>query len=94
MAEVGWSENALADIQAISDHLSADNPRAAGELVDRLFKATDLLQQFPFSGRRLRGGLRELTTVHPYLIRFEPGSDLVRVVEVRHGARRPNRRRT
>jgi len=79
----------LADVQTISDYISTDSPRAAQALVDRLFQATNILELFPFSGRRLRGGLRQLTTVHPYLIRFAPGSDLVRV-EVRHGARRPN----
>jgi toxin ParE1/3/4 len=53
MAEVIWSEPALADLDAIADYIALDNPRAAAELVRRVFAHTDQLAQQPRSGPKL-----------------------------------------
>ena len=54
MAQVIWAEPALNDLDAIADYIALDNPRAASELVQRVFRHIH-----PDSGskpRELRGG--------------------------------------
>jgi len=58
MAEVIWAEPALGDLDAIADYIALDNPEAARELVQRVFKHVDQLIQHPESGSKpqeLRG---------------------------------------
>ena len=54
MAEVIWSEPALADLDAIADYIALDNPEAASNLVQHIFKHSDQLQDHPDSGPRLK----------------------------------------
>ncbi len=54
MAEVIWSEPALADLDAIADYIALDNPEAASKLVQHIFKHLDQLQDHPDSGPRLQ----------------------------------------
>ncbi|MEO8160874.1 MAG: type II toxin-antitoxin system RelE/ParE family toxin [Arenimonas sp.] len=53
MAEVVWSEPAVADLEAIADYIALENPRAASDLVARIFKRTEQLESHPDSGPRL-----------------------------------------
>jgi toxin ParE1/3/4 len=53
MVEIIWSEPALADLDAIADYIALDNPRAASELVRRVFPHTDQLAEHPRSGPKL-----------------------------------------
>lgn len=50
MAEIVWSETALADLDAIADYIALDKPSAAKELVQRIFAHVDQLQDHPESG--------------------------------------------
>ncbi len=50
MAEIVWSETALADLDAIADYIALDKPSAAKELVQRIFAHVDQLQEHPESG--------------------------------------------
>ncbi len=55
-----------------------------------LLAAGDSLASFPDRGRPVAGtGLREWTLVYPYIIRYRVAADHVRILRVRHGARRP-----
>lgn len=51
MARVTWSPQALADLQAIGDHLAGDSPAYAQAFVDGAFDAVKRLELFPRSGR-------------------------------------------
>ena len=51
MAEVIWTEPALADLDAIADYIAVENYIAAGELVKRIFTRTEQLEAHPKSGR-------------------------------------------
>lgn len=58
MAKVVWSEPALSDLDAIADYIALDNPRAARELVQRVFAHVVQLAAHPMSGSKppeLRG---------------------------------------
>lgn len=53
MAEVVWSEPALADLEAIADYIALENPAAAAELVQRVFAHVEQLAEHPESGVRV-----------------------------------------
>src|ERR1700686_4914311 len=67
MAQGIWAEPALNDLDAVADYIALDNPTAASELVQRIFRHVDQLIIHPDSGskpRELRGG-RYLHIVEP-----------------------------
>jgi toxin ParE1/3/4 len=86
-----WSPAALRDTAEIHAYLVQFNPPAAEERLARaLLAAGDSLVSFPNRGRPVPGtALRELTVVYPYVIRYRVAADHVRILRVRHGARRP-----
>ena len=52
MAEIVWSEPALADLDAIADYIALENPVAASELIKRIFGHIEQLVDHPESGSR------------------------------------------
>lgn len=59
-------------------------------MATHLRNAGDSLATAETRGRSISRGRRELTIVAPYLIRYRVTGDRVTVLEVRHGARRPD----
>jgi plasmid stabilization system protein ParE len=58
MAKVIWTEPALNDLDAIADYIALDNPAAARDLVQRVFRHVEQLIAHPDSGSKpeeLRG---------------------------------------
>jgi len=53
MAEVVWSEPALADLEAIADYIALENPAATAELVQRVLAHVEQLAEHPESGVRV-----------------------------------------
>lgn len=53
MAEVAWTEPALADLDAIADYIAVDDPRAASALVRKIFRHVGQLADHPRSGSKL-----------------------------------------
>lgn len=53
MAEVVWSDPALADLEAIADYIALENPAAASALVQRIVDHVEQLAEHPESGRRV-----------------------------------------
>jgi plasmid stabilization system protein ParE len=54
MAEIIWTEPALADLEAIADYVALDKPEAASALVQRVFAHVEQLESHPESGSRPR----------------------------------------
>jgi len=52
MAEIVWTEPALADLDAIADYIAVENFAAASALVDRVFEHVGQLEEFPESGSK------------------------------------------
>lgn len=50
MAEIVWTEPALADLEAIADYIAIENPAAASAFVRRVFDHIDKLAQHPDLG--------------------------------------------
>jgi toxin ParE1/3/4 len=88
-----FSPKALRNIDEIHTYVARENPAAARKILDRIHTIAAYLGDFPLSGRPT--GLREIRVcpVHPYpyLIFFRPvpGKKEVRILRVRHAARRP-----
>jgi toxin ParE1/3/4 len=58
-------------------------------MVREILAAGDSLVNFPYRGRSVPGtALRETTLAYPYIIRYRIAGDHVRILRVRHGARR------
>ena len=88
--EVRWLDDALADVTEIYRYIAADNPRAAGRVVERIQAAVRLLADLPHRGRPGRWpGTRELIIPGtPYIVPYRVKGDLVEILRVFHGARR------
>lgn len=52
MAEIVWSEPALADLDAVADYIALEDPAAAAALVKRIFSHVEQLTERPDSGSR------------------------------------------
>lgn len=50
MAEIVWTEPALADLEAIADYIAIENPTAASKFVQRVFDHVYQLGQHPLLG--------------------------------------------
>lgn len=89
MRRLIWSADAIDDLRAIRSYIAETNPGAASRVAAALVNAANGLVAFPNRGRPVRSGVRELTTVPPYVIRYAVLPREVRLVFIRHTARRP-----
>ncbi|MGJ3628381.1 type II toxin-antitoxin system RelE/ParE family toxin [Sphingomonas sp. MMS24-JH45] len=71
MAKVVWQRPALNDLNRITAYIRAFDPGAADRMADRLIECGDSLAIFPSRGRPAGSGQREMTTVPPYVLRYE-----------------------
>lgn len=53
MAEIVWSDPALADLEAIADYIALEDPVAASQFVQRVLAHADQLALHPDSGSRV-----------------------------------------
>ncbi|VXC91574.1 Toxin RelE4 [Sphingomonas sp. T1] len=82
-----WTDDAVANLEAIISYVSAFDPAAARTLAARLIAVADSLAVFPERGRDAGAGRREMTIVWPYILRYRIKGDAVIILRVRHGAR-------
>ena len=90
MADVTWTEQALADVDAVGSYIARDSPRYAALVVARILRAAERLAQFPRSGRIVpeygREDVREII-VQGYRVIYRAVPDEVEIVTVHHGSR-------
>lgn len=87
MRDIVWTDEAVAHLEAIVAYTTAFNPTAADRLGRRLIEAANSLAEFPDRGREATGGMREMTIVWPYVLRYQVEAERVVILRVRHGAR-------
>lgn len=87
---IRFTPGARRQIAEIHAYIAADNPRAAAEVVARIQTVAELLGEHPHMGRSLPGSRLQRFPVppYPYLIYYEVTQHEVRIVRVRHSARR------
>ncbi len=89
MPRVFLSHGAFDDLLRLEEFLSESNDPLAGELLDFILDALQVLTHQPGIGRPVEGGLRELIISRRrsgYLARYEldEADDLVLVARIRH----------
>jgi plasmid stabilization system protein ParE len=95
VAEVIWTEPALADLDAIADYIALDNRDAARRLVQRVFDHVDQLRAHPDSGsrpRELRGRRYRQIVEPPCRVFHRVQGNRVYVVHVMRSEQRLRRR--
>lgn len=87
MPELEWTAPAVADLMAIVDYISDDNPDAALALMDEI---NEKVGQLPLHPRRCRQGrvegTRELVVRPNYIVVYAENQSLVKVLRVLHAA--------
>lgn len=82
---LAWRHEAMADRDAIFDHIAQDNPGAALELDELIEAKADGLLEHPRRGRPGRvSGTRELVVHRNYLLVYKLDGDSIEVVNVVH----------
>ena len=86
---VVWAEEARENLVGIRAYVEQFNASAAMHLAGRLADSATSLGNMPDRGRLLRPGVRELVVVRPYRILYAVLRTEVRILSIRHTARRP-----
>ena len=90
---VTYSRRALRQLEEIHAYIDERNPQAAREIIARVGALCEQLGAFPGIGTQTdQAGVRVLPVVrYPYNIFYMliPGQDEVRILRIRHSARRP-----
>ena len=87
MLDLEWKAAAIADLMAIVDYISEDNPDAAQALKDEIEQKVSRLSEFPQRHRLGRvAGTRELVVRPNYLVIYADNPDSVTILRVLHAA--------
>jgi addiction module RelE/StbE family toxin len=88
VAEIVWTEEALADLEAIGDYFERTSPQYAPVIVERLYDSVDRLAEHPKMGRKVpevaHESLRELI-VENHRIIYQLQEQRIEVVTIVHG---------
>jgi len=87
LREIVWTDEAIAHLEAIVAYIAAFNPAAADRLGGRLIEVANSLSEFSDRGREAPNGMREMTIVWPYVLRYRVEAERLVILRIRHGAR-------
>lgn len=87
--KVYWTDESLAEIEAIMAYIAEDNVIAALSLTDTIFDRVEaMLPDNPKAGRPGRvEGTRELVVHSSYIVAYRIGAISINILTVRHTAR-------
>ena len=90
MAEVKWTPQAAADLEAITEFIALDSPAYAAKLALGIFETVEQLVSFPASGRVVpeigQTQIREVLEGN-YRVIYRFKKQVVEVLTIHHGAR-------
>lgn len=87
MPDLEWKATAIADLLAIIDYISDDNPDAAQALKDEIEDKTSRLPEHPQMYRPGRvHGTREMVVRPNYVVVYSENPDAVTILRVLHAA--------
>jgi toxin ParE1/3/4 len=86
--KVRWSPEAFEDLERIGLRIEKDKPRAAREVLLRIYRGIADLPRFPERGRIGRvEGTRELTLPKlPYIVVYRIDRERVQIIHIHHAA--------
>jgi plasmid stabilization system protein ParE len=89
VAQVVYTQNALANLERAFDFLDEHDPHAAVASAVAIREAVETLSNHPLIGRRAEGNVRELVISYGKtgciaLYRFLPEQNLIRILAIRH----------
>jgi toxin ParE1/3/4 len=87
---VVWSERSKRDLASIRAYIGQHAPLAAQRFTLKLANAVEGLSDLAERGRPVRGSVRELVVIAPYVVRYRTKGRTVEIVRIKHGARRPD----
>jgi toxin ParE1/3/4 len=87
VVQVSWSHFAIKDLDGIRRYVEQFNAPAALRLAERLVTLGNSLSEFPARGTPVAGGLRQMSTVRPYILTYNFDGARVKILAIRHGAR-------
>ena len=90
MAEIIWTEPALADLDAIADYVALDNPEAARKMVQDVFRHAEQLADHPRSSskpRELKGWRYRQIVEPPCRIFYREEGTKILILYVMRGER-------
>jgi toxin ParE1/3/4 len=84
-----WSDDAEADLEALTDYVAQDDVVAAVGMRDEIERQVERLAEFPYSGRPGRmKGTRELVVARtPYIVVYTV-QGTIRLTRALHGAQK------
>lgn len=85
---ISWQDDAISDLIALRRYIAQENPRAAGQVAERIRLATRNLKEHPGMGRPGRiEDTRELVIPDlPYIVTYRIRHEAVVILRVLHGA--------
>ena len=90
MVTIRWSDDALEDLDAISQYISQDAPENAKLFVKKVFEKVEYISDFPYAGRQVpekgNKNLREIL-YNKYRIIYEIKEDILEVLTIIHQSR-------
>ncbi len=88
MAEIVWTEPALAQLDEIGDYIALDKPDAAKKLIQKIFAKVDLLEEKPKLGNvpnEIRGTPYRRLSIKPVLVYYRLDGNKVIIIFIRRG---------
>jgi plasmid stabilization system protein ParE len=91
--KIVWSSRASFQLDQIYEYIASDSPEAAEELVRFTRKRVERVAQYPRMGASEpapRKNRRKLLLLpYPYVVRYRVKRDEIRILTIRHTARKP-----
>jgi toxin ParE1/3/4 len=89
--KIRYSPLAARDIESIGSFIENRNPSGALKVLTAIYRAVNLIRNFPLSARATeRPNIRVMMVAgYPYKIFYKVHTDLIEIVHIRHAARRP-----
>lgn len=89
MATLIYTEQALADMERLTDFLLENDPAAALQTADLISEGVNVLRRHPLIGRPAEGGFRELLisrgkSGYAALYDFDWRADVILILGIRH----------
>jgi toxin ParE1/3/4 len=85
---IRWSPEAAGDFERIVRRIQKDNPSAARNVANTIYKGVTSLQDFPHRGRcgRIEGSRELVLAPLPYIAVYRIKGQMVEVSRIYHGA--------